>query len=407
MGAFSSFISKVTSLLDEELMLVEFLTDKQYKPYTGETSDTKKQLLHIRTEREELIHNSWLTYNYSEKIFFLQHLTYSFDSKLDNLKIPFVLECLDDENNKIQNLGSHLLFLFFCRLVYEKFNDSFVYQYIIGRDDFEFARDFACLWGNYEYIERNTGWAEVVDNFLQNEKANTIIQHIWDVIEFMTVNKDILRNSSIDCLIDFVFEGSLKQILKGFSDHFLEHIALSSYELYPDDNRRIITLCCDILIQRVAYEDLYYDSRLNSQEKIISQLFSTLCSSQGSDIQTYWIEYKNRLEYRDDELVHNNNCVWYNNMYLMPKLVDPRNCDDFFEGDIEDLMNEREDLDYVSRIFDNGHNLSSNLNTQLDDEEEILDRLYNDESYIESILDDLEMFENGWFKEDPESWDLD
>ena len=176
-------------------MLVEFLTDKQYKAYTGETSDTKKQLLRIRTERDELIHNSWLTYKYSEKIFFLQHLTYSFNSKLDNIKIPFVLECLDDENNKIQSLGSHLLFLFFCRLVYEKFNDSFIYQYIIGCDDFEFARDFACLWGNYEYIERNTGWEEVVDNFFQNEKANTIIQHIWDVIEFMTVNKDILRNS--------------------------------------------------------------------------------------------------------------------------------------------------------------------------------------------------------------------
>ena len=388
-------------------MLVEFLTDKQYKAYTGETSDTKKQLLRIRTEREELIHNSWLTYKYSEKIFFLQHLTYSFNSKLDNIKIPFVLECLDDENIKIQSLGSHLLFLFFCRLVYEKFNDSFVHEFIIGYDDFEFARDFACLWGNYEYIERNTGWEEVVDNFLQNEKANTIIQHIWDVIEFMTVNKDILRNSSIDCLIDFVFEGSLKQILKGFSDHFLEHIALSSYELYPDDNRRIIALCCDILIQRVAYEDLYYDSRLKSQDKIISQLLSTLCSSQGSDIQTDWIEYKNRLEYRDDELVRNNNCVWYDNMYLIPKLVDQRNCDDFFEGDIEDLMNEREDLDYISRIFDNGHNLSSNLNTQLDDEEEILNRLYNDESYVESILDDLEMFENGWFEKDPESWDLD
>ncbi|HOZ38190.1 MAG TPA: hypothetical protein PLH64_05510 [Anaerolineaceae bacterium] len=407
MGTFSSLISKFTSLLDEELMLVEFLTDKQYKAYTGETSDTKKQLLRIRTEREELIHNSWLTYKYSEKIFFLQHLTYSFNSKLDNIKIPFVLECLDDENIKIQSLGSHLLFLFFCRLVYEKFNDSFVHEFIIGYDDFEFARDFACLWGNYEYIERNTGWEEVVDNFLQNEKANTIIQHIWDVIEFMTVNKDILRNSSIDCLIDFVFEGSLKQILKGFSDHFLEHIALSSYELYPDDNRRIIALCCDILIQRVAYEDLYYDSRLKSQDKIISQLLSTLCSSQGSDIQTDWIEYKNRLEYRDDELVRNNNCVWYDNMYLIPKLVDQRNCDDFFEGDIEDLMNEREDLDYISRIFDNGHNLSSNLNTQLDDEEEILNRLYNDESYVESILDDLEMFENGWFEKDPESWDLD
>ena len=407
MGTFSSLIRKFTSLLDEELMLVEFLTDKQYKAYTGETSDTKKQLLRIRTEREELIHNSWLTYKYSEKIFFLQHLTYSFNSKLDNIKIPFVLECLDDENIKIQSLGSHLLFLFFCRLVYEKFNDSFVHEFIIGYDDFEFARDFACLWGNYEYIERNTGWEEVVDNFLQNEKANTIIQHIWDVIEFMTVNKDILRNSSIDCLIDFVFEGSLKQILKGFSDHFLEHIALSSYELYPDDNRRIIALCCDILIQRVAYEDLYYDSRLKSQDKIISQLLSTLCSSQGSDIQTDWIEYKNRLEYRDDELVRNNNCVWYDNMYLIPKLVDQRNCDDFFEGDIEDLMNEREDLDYISRIFDNGHNLSSNLNTQLDDEEEILNRLYNDESYVESILDDLEMFENGWFEKDPESWDLD
>ena len=94
-------------------------------------------------------------------------------------------------------------------------------------------------------------------------------------------------------------------------------------------------------------------------------------------------------------------------MYLIPKLVDQRNCDDFFEGDIEDLMNEREDLDYISRIFDNGHNLSSNLNTQLDDEEEILNRLYNDESYVESILDDLEMFENGWFEKDPESWDLD
>ena len=407
MGTFSSLISKFTSLLDEELMLVEFLTDKQYKAYTGETSVTKKQLLRIRTEREELIHNSWLTYKYSEKIFFLQHLTYSFNSKLDNIKIPFVLECLDDENIKIQSLGSHLLFLFFCRLVYEKFNDSFVHEFIIGYDDFEFARDFACLWGNYEYIERNTGWEEVVDNFLQNEKANTIIQHIWDVIEFMTVNKDILRNSSIDCLIDFVFEGSLKQILKGFSDHFLEHIALSSYELNPDDNRRIIALCCDILIQRVAYEDLYYGSRLNSQDKKISQLLSTLCSSQGSDIQTYWIEYKNRLEYRDDELVRNNNCVWYDNMYLIPKLVDQRNCDDFFEGDIEDLMNEREDLDYISRIFDNGHNLSSNLNTQLDDEEEILNRLYNDESYVESILDDLEMFENGWFEKDPESWDLD
>lgn len=406
MGTFSSFFSKVTSLLAEELMLVEFLTDKQYKAYTGETSDTKKQLLRIRTEREKLIHNSWLTYKYSEKIFFLQHLTYSFNSKLDNIKIPFVLECLDDENNKIQSLGSHLLFLFFCRLVYEKFNDSFVHEFIIGYDDFEFARDFACLWGNYEYIERNTGWEEVVDNFLQNEKANTIIRHIWDVIEFMTVNKDILRNSSIDCLIDFVFEGSLKQILKGFSDHFLEHIALSSYELYPGDNRRIIALCCDILIQRVAYEDLYYDSRLKSQDKIISQLLSTLCSSQGSDIQTDWIEYKNRLEYRDDELVLNNNCVWYDNMYLIPKLVDQRNCDDFFEGDIEDLMNEREDLDYI-RILDNGHNLSNDLNTQLDDEEEILNRLYNDESYVESILDDLEMFENGWFEKDPESWDLD
>ena len=70
-------------------------------------------------------------------------------------------------------------------------------------------------------------------------------------------------------------------------------------------------------------------------------------------------------------------------------------------------MNEREDLDHISRIFDNGHNLSSNLNAQLDDEEEILNRLYNDESYVESILDDLEMFENGWFEKDPESWDLD
>lgn len=406
MGTFSSLISKFTSLLDEELMLVEFLTDKQYKAYTGETSDTKKQLLRIRTEREELIHNSWLTYKYSEKIFFLQHLTYSFNSKLDNIKIPFVLECLDDENNKIQSLGSHLLFLFFCRLVYEKFNDSFIYQYIIGCDDFEFARDFACLWGNYEYIERNTGWEEVVDNFFQNEKANTIIQHIWDVIEFMTVNKDILRNSSIDCLIDFVFEGSLKQILKGFSDQFLEHIALSSYELYRDDNRRIIALCCDILIQRIAFKDFHYDTRLHTQDKKISRILSRLCFNQESDIQTDWKEYKNRLEHIDDELINNNYCMWYDNMYLIPKLVDQRNCDDFFEGDIEDLMNEREDLDYI-RILDNGHNLSNDLNTQLDDEEEILNRLYNDESYVESILDDLEMFENGWFEKDPDSWDLD
>jgi hypothetical protein len=406
MGAFSSFISKVTSLIDEELMLVEFLSDKQYKPYTSETSETKKQLLDIRMKRKELIHNAWLAYNYSEKVFFLQHLTYSFDSRLDNLKIPFVLECLDDENNTIQSLGSHLLFLFFCRLVYEKFKGSFVFQNISGFDDFEFNRDFACLWGNYEYIESNTGWEEIVDNFFQNEETNTIIQYIWDVTEFLTVNKDILSNSSIDCLIDFVFERSLKQVLKGFSDHFLEDIALANYEIYPENNSRLIALCCDILIQRIAFEDFYYDTRLHTQDKKISRILSRLCFNQESDIQTDWKEYKNRLEHIDDELINNNYCVWYDNMYLIPKLVDTVNCDEFFEGDVEDLSNDKVDLDSISFIIDNMKILSNTLNTQMDDEEEILNSIYKDEAYIESILDDIEMFENGSFEEDSESWDL-
>lgn len=400
MGDFSSFISKVTSLIDEELMLVEFLTDKQYERYTSETSETKKQLLRTRRKREQLIHNAWLNYNYFEKVFFLQQFTYSFDSKLDNLKIPFVLECLNDENNTIQGLGSHLLFIFFCRLFIEKLRGSCVLDTIDGFNDFAFYRDFACLWGDYNYIESYTEWEGIVDDFFKNVSTNTIIQFIWDVTEFMTVNTDILSDSSIDCLLDFVFEGSLKQMLKDFSDRNLEDFALGYYELFDEENSRLIPYCCDLLIRKIVIKDFYYDSRLHTQDGEISQILFKLRSNQESDIQTDWIEYKTRLEYADDQLFTTNDSMWYDNMYLTRKLVDTTNFDECFPEDFED------DLDFISSKFDNMYKFSNTLKTQIDDEEEILNSIYNDETYIESILDDIDMFENESFKEDAEPWDL-
>lgn len=381
-------------------MLVEFLTDEQYKPYTSETSETKKQLVDIRRRRKKLIHNAWLAYNYSEKVFILQHLTYSFDSRLDNLKVPFVLECLDDENETIQRLGSHLLFLFFCRLVCEKFIGSSVFQCISGFDDIEILRDFSCLWGNYDYIESKTRWEEIVDNFFQNNVTSAIIQYIWDVTEFMIVNNDILDDSSIDCLIDFIFERSVKQVLKGYSTDFLKDFAIENYELFPKVNSRFIASCCDILIHRIALEDLYQDTLLHTQDVPIKRILTKLCIDQKSDIQTDWKEFKIRLEQGNNDLINQNYYERYDDMYVTPELVDLMSYLEFFEDDDEDLS------DVISFKLGNMNRFSNPQKTQTDDEEEILNRFYNDEGYIGSLLDDIERFENGSFDENPDSWDL-
>lgn len=405
MGAFSSLISKVASLIDEELILVDFLTDKQYKAYTSETRETKKQLSNIRTLRKKLIHDTWTCYNYPKKIFILQHLTYSFDSRLDNLKIPLALECLDDENNTIQSLGSHLLFLFFCRIVYKKFQACYELQDILGPHDFEFTRDFACLWGYYEFVECKTSWEEIVDNYFKNELINTIVQYIWDVVAFITDKKDILSDSSIDCLIDFVFEGSLKHVLKGFSNDYLEDLAIVNYERFSENNSRFVALCCDILIQRMAFEDFNRHSRMNRQDLKISLILSKLCFNQESDIQTDWQEYKNRVEVRDDQLFNNDYCLWYEKMYLIPKLLDIMNCDELFE-EVDNLSGDEVDLESTSLRFDNMNKISNTRKSEMEDEEEILQYLYDDESYFDRILDDSERFENGLLEDDPESWDL-